>query len=102
MHDAIEDRVRNLELENRRLRGWILLAITIPLGVFLMGQSTDPSLVDELRIRKLMVVDEAGRMRAVLFSGEYGTALAMVDEEGKQQLSLGANPAGRGLTFSDE
>ena len=55
---------------------------------------------EEVRTKKLVVVDRDGYKRAVLTTHEDGSPLfSLIDEDGTQRLGLGVGPAGGGLTL---
>ncbi len=100
MHtDASNDlkaRVEKLERENRRLKRGGLFILSVVGAVVLMGQATRLTVLDEIRTRKLVVLDEAGAERAALGMDKDGPKLAMVDAAGKKGVVLGTRKNGAG------
>jgi len=101
--DTLEGRVKRLERENRTLRLGAVLVLAAVGGVILMGQSPGPQVTDELRVRTLVIVDEAGKPRAGLTVLPGGvSSLALLDEAGGMRLALGLAKEGPSVVLSDE
>jgi len=64
--NTLESRVEKLERQNRVLKCAGMLALAAVSCLLLMGQSPGDKVWDELRTRRLTVVDEAGKERARL------------------------------------
>jgi len=97
---------RHRNVARRVTAGAWVLAGTVG-GVILMGQATpDPdapvedSVTDRIRTRQLEVVDDQGRVRAVLSAD--GPSLALADEQGNARLTLSLLTSGPALVLSDE
>lgn len=121
--DGLEARVRKLERENRWMKLGGLLVLALAGGVALMGQTTGQEVSDEVRTRRLTVVDETEETRASLVVTEQGPVLALIeageiraflsvlddvpkltlfDEAGKPRASLIATKDGPLLALGDE
>jgi hypothetical protein len=79
--DSLEARILRLENQNRRLRWGVILALlVIPLAAFTLptvgngSPGSGSGTIDSLRVRELVVVDEAGTVRARL-GGELPDAV---------------------------
>ena len=76
----LEDRVKRLERENRRLKAAGLVSVLVVGLVFLMGQAAE--VPEEIKARKFSLVDASGVSRAVLGIGADGPELALFDQIG--------------------
>jgi hypothetical protein len=79
--DTLTRRLDRLERENRLWKLAGMLALTVAL----MGQ-TSPARVVE--VEKLILRDASGRERGLLHVGTSGPALQLLDEKGRQRVSL--------------
>jgi hypothetical protein len=105
MRDDLEARVKRLERENRRMRRGAILALVLAGGVVLMGQAQGPRVSDEVRTRRLSVVDETGQVRASIFMGTgvlAGPELQLADETGQVRAALGVPKAGPVFSLIEE
>lgn len=100
MQDELEARVKKLERENRRVKVGALLALVLVGGVVCSGQTqtSEDKVLDTIKTRKLIVVDEAGKPRAALgiTGGDPGLFLYSEAEEVKVALALSSS-TGPGL-----
>lgn len=74
--------MERLERQNRIMKRVMFLALAVVSGLALMGQAPVPKVSDELRTRKLVVVDEAGKELAVLAAPKDGPSLDLSDAAG--------------------
>jgi len=93
----LEDRVAALEevLDGTRRRSrWLAGALTVSCGVLvvllLTAQSAPTQTAEELRTRRLVIVDDRDQQRAVLTVG-VGGSLILFDEQGRGRVGLIAN-----------
>lgn len=100
--DTLERRVGRLERQNRVLKLGAVLVLAIAGGVLLMGQASQPGIPNELRTRRLAVVDEAGKDRLVLVVDRDGPVLMLGDDVGNRQVALGVAPSGPRLLLYDQ
>ena len=63
--DAIERRIAKLERENGILKKTAIVIVVAMSAMITMGQVSPPNTVDQLRTKCLVVVDDAGRERAI-------------------------------------
>ena len=59
-------------------------------------------LTEEIRVKRLVLVDEAGKVRAALGVDDAGPGLFLFDEAGKQRADLAVIDAGPGLLLFDD
>ena len=90
---TMEERVDRLERRNRQL----LVAVVAMVGVgvlalFVAGRMATAQAgvetVDELRTKKLVIVDDDGQGRAALVVSEDGPGLFLLDVKGKPRVAL--------------
>ena len=90
----VNTRLAKLEREMKRLMG------------MLANGGKDPSIktMNELRVKRLCVVDENDKIRAVMAVGNDGSpGLGMIDEGGKERVMLAVAKDGSvGLVLKDE
>jgi len=92
-----------LEGQNRTLKRGGILVLAAVSCLALMGQSPGEKVWDELRARRLVIVDEAGTTRAVLDGVADGAAsLVLHDHKGNERVILRAYEVGVGLFFRDD
>jgi hypothetical protein len=96
----VQQRVARLERERR---AWRIGVGAVVAGLFLAGATASPGVVDEVRARRIVVVDAQGETRAHLgVLPEGSPALALFDAQGRARATLGVLPDGRpGLTLAD-
>ncbi len=107
--DTLQIRLNRLERENRIWKSAAILAsATIAVGI-LMGaaNSKKPLVVDEIRAKRIYIVDEEDKIRAALAlvvkkNVEKGVGLALYDEKGLTRASLGVSPNGSNVLLKDE
>ena len=131
-----DERIENLEkglASARRLNRWLLAAVGLALGVWILAGTFGPrtagaeggaGVVDKVRAKNFVLVDDAGKPRAMLCMdkdgamlglsdkngnpramlsmGKEGPMLGLVDENGKDRATLAAAKGGSMLSLSDE
>ncbi len=102
MADGLEARVMRLERENRAMKRGALLALVVVGGVMLMGQTQGPKVSEEIRARKLCVVDEAGKPRAVLSVTGDGPELVLLDEDENARAKFTSDKVSSSLDLCDK
>lgn len=104
--DTLVRRVDRVERDNRRWKILWSAAIAVPGFVFLLGATASeiPTIVDEVRAHRFVLVDKDGKIRAGLSAGPDGKAgLALADKDGKIRAGLGVTPDGSpGLALADK
>jgi hypothetical protein len=97
---AIEERLENLERQNRRMKLAGLGAMVIAGAFVLMGQArlVHPSTITAT---KFVLVDSQGRQRATLDMYKGSPILGLFDANGNMRVVLSALPEGPGLALSD-
>jgi hypothetical protein len=89
--DDTSGRMVRLERSVKRLHGAVLALG----GVAMLGAASTPQ---ELTLRELTIVDEAGEDRFVITTAPDGTAVfAAFDRDGKQRFGIGTLPHGRAI-----
>jgi len=89
-HEGILQRLEKLERQNRRMKLAGLGALIIAGAILLMGQTSGPRALSEVKANSFLLVDGSGRTRAVLHMMEHGgPGLALYDENGKARAVLG-------------
>ena len=90
----VESRLAKLERENRVMK-WAAIVIAGLVGsMALMGQAATPKVVDEIRTKRLVVVDAAGKARAGLGLVQGAPWLSLYDAGGKTRAALGLTEQG--------
>jgi len=77
---GLEERVKRLERENRRLKVGGAVTLLLLSFVFLLGQAA-PEVPEVLKVKRLLLLDENGRIGADLNAGEL---LFRGGEEGRE------------------
>ena len=106
--EALQNRLNRLERESRIWKSAAILALAIfALGI-LMGatSSKKPRVVDEIRAKRLYIVDGEDKIRAALAlvvkeNVEKGVGLALYDRKGHTRASLGVSPNGSNVLLKD-
>ena len=109
-----DERLENLERELARAKGhirWLLAAVCVALGVWFVAGTFGPAragstagappiapLVNEVRAKQFILVDDGNNTRAVLYATKGGPVLFLKDETGKPRAALDMY----GLLLSDE
>jgi hypothetical protein len=101
--DTLMDRVDKLERQNRSLRRFVVALSVLAACVPLMGQVPSPSVADEIRARRVVIVDDKGRVRADLAVLGDGSAVALDfrDEAGQIRAELVHSKEGPALILGD-
>ena len=88
-----QERIQRLERDMRRLReAMLVFAIAM---IATLAWSVTRSTPDELKLRRLAIVDDAGRERIVAVTRPGGEAgLSHYDTEGNMRIHAGTNPEG--------
>lgn len=94
-------RIERLERENRRLKGTGLVTLALMAAVILMGQAKSSAPSEEVRTRKLLVLDTAGKTRASLAVDRW-PKLTLYDEAERERVRLVVDVGGSSLKLSDE
>ena len=90
---AVEQRLDRLERANRRWKVAVALAVGALGGVVALGAAGPAQVPDELRAKRLVVVDQNNKPRAVLGPSSYGSSgLHLYDERQKELVTLEALP----------
>jgi len=97
---SVLERLGKLERQNRRLKRAGSLALTAVAALLLMGQATPESRTIEAE--RFIVIDSAGKTRAVLSMILDGPHLVMYDEKGEMRVNLRVGPDGPLLAFDNE
>lgn len=106
--DSLQYRLNRLEWENRIWKSAAIFALAIfGLGI-LMGAtgSKKPLVIDELRAKRIYIVDGEDKIRAALAlvvkeDVEKGVGLALYDDAGHTRASLGVSPNGSNVLLKD-
>ncbi len=98
---TLEDRMARLERQNNIMKLAGLTALLIAAAVVLMGQATQPEAPEEVRGRRLVIVDEDGGVRATLGATDSGARLLMYDTAGNLRLDMDVSEFGPGLVLND-
>ena len=78
---AVEQRLDRLERANRRWKVAVALAVGALGGVVALGAAEPDLIPDELRVKRLIIVDQNNKPRAVLGPSSYGSSgLHLYDE----------------------
>jgi len=99
-----DERIENLEkglASARRLNRWLLAAVGLALGVWILAGTFGPrtagaeggaGVLDKVRAKNFVLVDDAGKSCALLAPTKKGAGLILLDAEGKTRamLSVGA------------
>ncbi len=102
MSGDLTTRMERLERASRRWKLVGLMGLASIAAVVLMGQAAVPAVSDEVRTRKLVIVDDEGRPRAVLAAEKDGVTLSLADEAGTNRVVLGTSKEGAQLSLRDE
>lgn len=95
MNDSANERLARLERENRRMRIAGALILIAFVGIFLLGQATEPKVPGRVSTRQLDIVDKDGNVRISIGSDDAGyAAINLVDKQGKDRGSFGMDPDG--------
>jgi len=87
--DTLEKRVEVLERENRRLRRGAVVALVLLGAVAVMGQAPRPQTSNELRTRRLLIMDPTGEPRAILQAPNGEPSLLLFGKGGMARAELG-------------
>lgn len=98
---TVEERIAKLEQQNRMMKTAGFAAIALLAGVTLMGQASRPTASEEVRTRSLVVVDEAGGVRATLGATDSGARLLLYDDAGELRVDVDVTRLGPGLVLND-
>jgi len=108
-----DERLEKLEWKlahAKRRNRWVLGAVALALGVWLVAGTFGPRTagaqdggapVNEVRAKRLLLVDDAGKIRAMLTMTPAGPALVLYDAAGNPRVALDVNADGSGLALSD-
>ncbi len=122
--ELLSRRLQTLENRFRRIKVLAVIACIVVAALLLMGQAPSPfprntpalraedplpersqarpSVEDEVRAHRIILVDDKGRERASLVSDNTGSIfLVMTDKAGKARVNLSINNDGPALTFFD-
>jgi hypothetical protein len=97
----LETRVRNLEGRVNRYRLTIALLGLALLAVVCIAAEAPKGVTDELRTKKLVIVDEQGKQVVLLASGKFGGVLRLMDAPGQTLVIAGASETGGRLMVAD-
>jgi len=102
MATTIEERLTRLERKNRRLTLAVLLTGVAAALVVTVGMARTEAVPDAVRAHSFVLLDENGKVRAMLAVAKDGPGLRLSDENGKLRASLGVTEDGPGLHLLDE
>jgi len=100
-----EERLARLERENRwmKLGGGVLLLALVAVLFVGAGQEKDkPKVLEEVRARKISVVDDAGKMRVGIAFQDESPVVGIWDRNDKLRISLTVTSDGPFLILGDE
>jgi hypothetical protein len=109
-----DQRIENLEkglASARRLNCWLLAAVGLALGVWILAGTFGPTMAaapggrgaaKEIRANRFVVEDENGKNRMVLFASKDGPGLGLFDDNGNNRVTLLVFGDGPKLVFKDE
>lgn len=84
MNDNVNERLARIERENRRMKMVGALMLALIAGVFLLAQTTPPTVQETVMAKSFTLVDGSGNIRAALAVKDDGSAgLRYYDLEGK-------------------
>lgn len=87
--DTLEGRIASLERENRRWRRGAVLVLAMVGGLVVMGGSPPSRVSDEIRTRRMTIVDQAGAVRVELAAKPDGASgLVVYDQRGIPRATL--------------
>ena len=95
---AIEQRLCHLETSNRRLKAVLTATVVAACGAWLMGANEAPHAV---KATSFVLLDDAGRQRALLSSNEKSVALQLLNADGSRGVALGVANDANGLVVFD-
>ena len=109
-----EERLAKVERELRRVKrwsGWLLVGLALALGVSVLvaifgpekaGLQFGASVVNKVRTRRVVLVDDEGRERARLaMTEDGGPGLALFDQAGEKRAALGVDADGPKIVLFD-
>jgi hypothetical protein len=91
-NSELDQRLQRLE---HRLNRYRLITASLGaalLGIIALGAAKDAS--DEIRTKKLVIVNDQGKEGAVLMAGGKGSALILYDDTGHPMIMAGCEEAG--------
>jgi len=101
MNDTqLSDRVAILERDNRRWKRICIAGFSLVLATIAIGAAAVPEVLEELRVKRLVVVDGEKRDRIVI-DGKDGKALQILGENGTPIVRLHADSRTRAFTLLD-
>jgi hypothetical protein len=96
---AVEQRLTRLERANRRWKVAVALAVGALGGVVALGAAEPDLIPDELRVKRLVIVDQNNKPRAVLGPSSYGSSGLPSDERQKNWSRWSAAGSVPSMTF---
>jgi hypothetical protein len=96
----LEQRIENLERQNRRLKLGGLASLVLLSLVFLLGQAGGVS--EEIAAKKFLLMDDAGNYRGVLNVAQGVPTLALLDSSGIYRVSVAASDDGPSIALYDQ
>lgn len=96
-YNALAARLERLERQNRRMKRIGIATIAVAGIAFLLGAQGDkPEVLSEIRVKKLVVVDDAGTTRGFLgLNADGHTLLDLKDRSGRRRAYLFVNESNR-------
>ncbi len=104
MHDIsnLVERLERVERQNRRMKRIGIAGFLCIGAVFLVGaQGNKPEVLEEVRAKRFVVIDDNGRERTVLSATADACSFLMSDENGKPRVTLSATKTHMLLAFFD-
>jgi hypothetical protein len=93
-----EQRLLRLERSNRHCKATLLFALIATVGVYIMGASAPPH---PIQASEFVLVDAAGRARAILGSNDTSVGLRLLNKNGTAGVGLTAADGANGMFIGD-
>ena len=83
------ERLEKLERQNRWMkRGALALTAGLAVTLFMGAGGNKPEVLDEIRVKKLVIEDDAGTIRCQLDASNKGTILQLNDRSGSPRVAI--------------
>jgi hypothetical protein len=95
---TLKERMKKIELQNRRLKHYMFCLVFALLGLVLMGATTglNDGQFRKITAQKISIVDAAGKELMLIGTSDEGTGLKILNKAGEKVLSMGTNADERG------